>query len=75
MLLLSWWTVEVDADAEGEPNDEVTTWRRFVVLLLTLLLDMDSSLGGLSSCREVYSVSFYTHGDDNMKFLKPEWLC
>lgn len=60
--------MEADADAEVEPNDEGTTWRKFVLLLLTLLLDMDSSLGGLSSCREVYSVSFYTHGDENTTF-------
>lgn len=58
----------MDADGDGEPNGEGTTWRRFVLLLLTLLLDMDSSLGGLSSCREVNSVSFYRHGDENATF-------
>lgn len=69
MLLLSWRIEEVDADAEGEPNDEGTTWRRFVLLLLTLLLDMDSSVGGLSSCREVHSVSFHRHGDESLYFF------
>lgn len=44
--------MEADDEGDGEPNEDETTWREFVLVLLTLLLDMESSLAGLSSYRE-----------------------
>lgn len=43
--------MEADDEGDGEPNEDRTTWREFVFVLLTLLLDMESSLAGLSSYR------------------------
>lgn len=39
-------------EGDGKPNDDVITWREFALMLLTSLLDMERSLGGLSSYRK-----------------------
>lgn len=44
--------MEADDDGDREPREEGITWRELASLLLTLLLDMERSLDGLSSYRE-----------------------
>lgn len=41
----------VDVEEDGEPAEEGTTWRAFVEVLLTLLLDMESRVDGLKNYR------------------------
>lgn len=41
----------VDVEEDGEPTEEGTTWREFVEVLLTLLLDMESRVDGLRNYR------------------------
>ena len=52
MLLLSWWIVEVDDEADEEANEERITWRELALALPISLLDMERILDGLSSYRE-----------------------
>lgn len=41
----------VDVEVDDEPAEEGTTWRKFVEVLLMLLLDMESRLDGLRNYR------------------------
>lgn len=68
MLLLSWWIVESDDDGDGEASEEGITWRRLVSVLLTLLLDMERSLDGLSSYRKAKTNYYHYHVSHSFSF-------
>lgn len=49
----------MDDEGDGEANVEGITWSEFALVLLALLLDMETSLDGLSSYRETNDKSHY----------------
>lgn len=60
--------MESDDDGDGEASEEGITWRRLVSVLLTLLLDMERSLDGLSSYRKAKTNYYHYHVSHSFSF-------